>query len=212
MPQGMRCAVGRRMKLTSATKCVPLASLALLVSMAASAQADPAALLEPVAPSPAPSSAEAVERYSAGTALGLAALGTAVGYGAFIGGLASDNERLGYVGIGGIILGPSAGHVYTGDFKRALLGVGIRTAGPALLLTAVTTMSGECLFDGNCSLGTDALIAGGYLLTLGGTAYSLIDAPLSAKRRNGEAERSISLGPVFGPQSTGVGLHAIGSF
>jgi hypothetical protein len=200
------------MNLITALKCVPLASLALLVSAAASAQADPASFVEPVAPSPAPSSAEPVERYSAGTALGLAALGTAVGYGAFIGGLQSDNDRLAYVGLGGIVLGPSVGHIYTGDFKRALIGVGIRTAGPALLLAAAATMSGECLFDGNCSLGTDALMAGGYLLTLGGTAYSLIDAPLSARRRNVEAEQSISLGPVFGPQSTGIGLQAIGSF
>jgi hypothetical protein len=199
------------MKLTNTMKCVPLACFALLLSMAASAQADPAALVELAPPLPAASLAEPVEEYSTGTALGLAVLGTAVGYGAFIGGLASENNRLAYVGIGGIILGPSAGHVYTGDLKRALLGVGIRAAGPALFLAAIPTISGECL-SGNCSLGTDALIAGGYLLTLGGTAYSLIDAPLSAKRRNAEAGRSISLGPVFGPHSTGVGLQAIGSF
>ena len=122
-------------------------------------------------------------------------------------------DVVGYAGLAMLAVGPSAGHIYTRHYGRALLGTGARVAGPFLLLLALV---GDC--ESDCDDGrvarTVALGAGASLI-VGSTLYGLMDRPLSAKRAN-KADRSsmtFSPTPMRGPQgSSGWGASASLSF
>ncbi len=87
-------------------------------------------------------------------------------------------------------IAPMAGHVYTGEWAQALFGTGIRLIGATVALGGWVA-GANC--DTSCS-GKDGLaaIAIGLALVAGGTLYSAIDAPRSARRKNSSLRLTLS--------------------
>ncbi len=164
-------------------------------------------------PQPALSESQA-EPYSPGIALATPALLTAASVGAFAVGMSEDNGNIAFAGLVGMLVSPSLGHVYTGDYRGALIGAGLRVAGTGLVVVgAATALAGAFNAEGQDSDG-DALILGGALTIVGGTIYSIVDAPYSAKRANKKRRNlSLSPAPIQGPnRRTGWGVMMQASF
>ena len=150
-------------------------------------------------------------------AFALSMVGSAVGYGALFLSPSLESERLFTLGLVGVTVGPSLGHMYTGQHGRAWLAAGARGLG--LAAVAVGALSNLCFggADGGCQSDPHgkSLLLGGAALTVGGTLYSLVDSGLSARRVNREKRRSLALtpAPVMGPdRSMGMGMAVSGSF
>jgi len=183
------------------------AALALAVPVAARAQPG---LSEPID--------EGSEK-SPGVALGLSLAGTAAGYGALVAAGKTDSEGLAWVGLAGIVVGPSLGQIYAGETGRAvghsLLRLG---AGSVMVYGAMLTIfdcwddeSGEC--DGSAG---PVLMIGGAVVGIGSTVYSIVDSANAAERHNAELKRRrfvLTPAPVVGPDhSTGLGMQLGASF
>lgn len=171
----------------------------------------PPHLVEPVVETDEPGS------LSPGAAMGLSLLGTALGYGAVIAGQRYGIRSLGYLGLAGVVLGPSAGHLYTRDHKRVWRGVGPRGLGLATMaLGSYLVLKDNCFLSRDCSAGTGGavLVLAGAAVTIGSTVYSIIDSRKSARRMNERRRRlTFTPAPVVGPdRSMGMGLALGGSF
>ena len=96
-----------------------------------------------------------------------------------------------------LLVTPSAGHLYTHDWRRAALGMGIRTGGLVLFVRGVLS---EFAFDDcvqQCDNPLQPLIFGGLAILAGGVLYSLIDAPASARRQNKKSRQQLMLAPMI---------------
>ena len=127
-------------------------------------------------------------------------------YGALYGSIESDFGPGALLGGVGVLVGPSLGHVYTGDTTRTVLPIIGRTVG------LVTMLVGGWRNDDQHA---NTTLTVGRVLFFGSTAYSVIDSYRSAARRNARKQRrfTITPGPVVGPtQSTGIGLMLGGAF
>lgn len=164
-------------------------------------------VLPPVAVAPAEKSPE--------TALTLAVVGTGASWAALYYGARQDSGALAGAGLAGILIAPSLGHFYAGETGSGLLHTGIRAgAGAAVFVglgwlladTLSASISGEAPSSAHAA---PLLVAGGALLSLGSTIYSLYDAPRAARRHNAKARRILIMpAPVVGPdRSTGFGLQ-----
>lgn len=69
---------------------------------------------------------------------------TAVGYASLVGILSTDSAVLYSTAAGGVLLGPSAGHLRSGDWARAGLGVGIRSAAVAGVVISGVAFTEHC--------------------------------------------------------------------
>jgi len=88
-----------------------------------------------------------------------------------------------------LLVTPSAGHLYTHDWRRAALGMGIRTGGLVLFAKSAFPLD-----DDNPEL---PLLFGGLAIFTGGVLYSLIDAPASARRQNKKSRQQLMLAPMI---------------
>ena len=90
----------------------------------------------------------------------------------------------------GMAAGMTAGHLYAGDTRRALIGLGIRAAGMGFIVW------GNAQNDGDFTIDEPGYLIGLPLL-LAGTAYSLVTTPRSVREFN--ARPALVLRPAQGP-------------
>lgn len=169
--------------------------------------------LAPLEPMPAGVDSEVEEPYSATVALALPVLATGASTAVFIAGSAGEGDAVDLIGLVGMAVSPSLGHMYTSDWRRVAIGTGLRLGGGVAIVGAVAvSFANTDLEDGDGDEGEiPAVLLGtaGLIGIVGGTIYSIADAPLSAKRAN-EKARQITLmpAPMRGPsQSTGWGAQ-----
>lgn len=200
----------------SVTKLAFLAAAAAVLTTAMSgavhAQTGPASP-QPVAAMP--EIQHEPERVSPGAALGLSVLGTLVGYGSLAGAVASRKRSLYVVGVLGILVGPSAGHFYTRESRRAWNATGVRGLGLLTMALGGVISVGACTEDPSCESSGPTIFWGGAILTVGATIYSIIDSRFSAHRVNrvNRSNLTIAPAPMVGPdRSTGMGMTLSGSF
>jgi hypothetical protein len=120
------------------------------------------------------------------------------------------------------LIAPSAGHVYAGETRTALLHTGLRAAAFGAFLGGLwwTGAKGECIAedDPDCSVpsGGGYLLLGGFAAGAASIVYSVVDAPFAAERHNARARRRqifLTPAPMVGPDhSAGIGLHLGGRF
>jgi hypothetical protein len=186
-------------------------AILLLVASPAAAWAQPG---QAVSPSPPVVDSEEV---SPAAAFGLSLAGTAVGWGGLLVAAEVDSQALGWVAVGGILVGPSLGHFYAGEVGRGLGHTGIRLGAGAIFVVGAAITVSDCLFteEGECDGSSGPLVMlGGAALGAGSTIYSIVDAPRAATRANQMRRRLvITPAPVVGPErSTGLGLLVGSSF
>lgn len=173
---------------------------------------------QPLPPAVA-SSGAAPDEKSPATALNLALLGTGTGFGMMVAGARWELEGLSLAGFAITLVGPSAGHFYAGETERGLALTGLRAGAVAAVVVGATWGLYACLDDTeedtcNISPGATAVIAGGVVVGVGSTIYSLYDAPRAARRHNARARRLYVVpAPMAGTgQSSGFGLQLGGQF
>lgn len=164
----------------------------------------------------APEQDERAAEKKPGLAFGLSMLGTAAGYGSLMlwGNLGRDS-LLGW-GLLGVMVGPSLGHAYTGEYGRASIATGLRAGGFTLMIAGL--LHGYCFGEStlcDVSPGSRAMFLGGVALFAGSTIYSIVDSGLSARRVNNRHRRRFALtpAPVVGPDRTmGMGMALSATF
>lgn len=126
--------------------------------------------------------------------------------------------------LAGVVLGPSAGHYYVGEWLHALLATGIRTALWAGGLFVIVAMLNENYGNNLWYLWKDpprnigAMFGGALCLSgLLVAAYDIADAPTAARRANVDTtNKELTIGPVLFPDpdrgATVVGLSVTGIF
>ena len=187
-----------------------LVVLALLISTTvASAQPSLAPIADPEEPAhPMAAPKPDVTNPDLGAAL---AVGTTLGGVAIIAATVKYNlGATGWIGVTGLLVGPSAGHLYAGEWAHALGMSALRTAG-ALVLTiglvnATTTYSDGPQPDHRNA--TSMMLVGGAAYVIG-TLYDIYDARSAVRRANAGSTRTIV--PTVGTQG-GYGLAVAGRF
>lgn len=166
-------------------------------------------LLLPLAAVAQPSAAPpAREVKSEDTALVLALGGTALATATTWVAFKRDSDGLVLAALGAIVVGPSLGHIYTGDALWATVPALARIASFGMFALAGAVIEGE----GEDNGGVVALFGLAGISTLAcATLYNLADARDSAKRANG---RAVTISPTVLPTSHGpaAGLSLVGSF
>lgn len=181
-----------------------IASVTLTASLAAPQLAHAQVAPTPVAAEPA---AVAAPTYSPTAALALSLGATAAGAGMFAYGVHDANVNLVDLGILTAYLGPSAGHVYTGEFLTR--GLGVRTAGAATVIAGLAVELDDCGFlsDASCEPSNLArgLLVAGLAISAAGVIDDIVTAPMRANRKNREAAR-LSLAPQVAPGRAGLAV------
>ena len=154
------------------------------------------------------------QRYSPRKAMWLAILGTSSSYLISAIGSQTETDGLIYAALGAVVIGPSLGHLYTKDYARAVVPMGLRAGG--LLMTAygiVATFSyGDCEGCSGSSYGPGAIVTG-LIMFYGATGYSILDARRSARRKNGELVMTLAPTPITSIDGKrNLGLSLSGSF
>jgi len=155
-----------------------------------------------------------------GTAQALAVGVTGLGLVAILGGADDNNEELALAGLGMMLIGPSAGHIYAGENGHALKMTLLRTGGFLTFLWGAVKQTSSydcidyCYEDTSDNEGETAMYLGGAVFVLG-TLYDIYDSGRAARRYNTKAARALTLGPTMmsaaqGQTSPGVALS--GSF
>ncbi|HEY8144037.1 MAG TPA: hypothetical protein VIG06_15230 [Kofleriaceae bacterium] len=195
------------MRFTGSAQLAPL----LVACLAGAAAAQPAALTDGDPPEKSPA-----------LAFSLSLLGTGAGVAALV--AASHVDRGEYVGAAGLavlVVGPSLGHIYAGEPDRGVRHAAVRLGAVATMVTGLAVVfSSPCAFgsEQECpetreEIGLGIFVAGA-LLGAGSAIYSIVDAPLAARRTNRRSTSSATLlpAPIIGPdRSTGFGLLLGGS-
>lgn len=120
---------------------------------------------------------------SPAVAVALATTPLVLGSGLLVAAARVDDERLantlGWTGVGVLVVGPSAGHVYTGHAKQGMLTMFLRGGGLGAFALGATmsSLGGDVLVGG-------ALMTGGGIAVIGATVYDVFDAAPSAQRHN----------------------------
>ncbi len=179
--------------------CLSLTVLATLAAAGATANAQ----THPALATPPPASVDSSsEPYSATIATAVPLLATAASAGLLI---VSDSDSVTTAGSVGLLLAPSLGHAYTGHWRGAVIGTVIRAAGVGMVAMSVSNGASALVDTGGQSIGggSPELFVLGSLITLGGTVYSIMDAPYSAKRANKEHQQlTVTPAPIQGPDSS----------
>ena len=120
----------------------------------------------------------------------------------------SDSVVPGIVLVGGLVIGPSLGHFYSGRPSRALVGIGVRTlAGAGIALAALEALGG----GGDENL--ERLAVAGAVLGGASLAWDIFRAPHSARVHNDqvrEGRTAVGIAPTIG--AAGFGLSVQVSF
>lgn len=108
----------------------------------------------------------------------------------------------GFLGVYGIVLGPSTGNFYANDYPRGFAGAGVRAIGAFLMVDATSEIFGREFADAlgvddqDVSL-TDTKMLIGEALIVGGIIYSIISAKKSVQEFNNSQGRfAINLKPA----------------
>jgi hypothetical protein len=199
-----------------------LFAFALLAAGSASAQEAP--VTQPAGPlTPAAPPEDAPAARSGALSLGLSAGSSLVGVGALVGAIAlSDGgcdddacQALSSLGMLGTLFGPSAGHIYSGEYVHAFAASTLRfvafaAAGPPLARAA---REGTPLRE----VGAGPLIGGAILAGLiVGDSLDALRAPArkaerKARRQERQRAATLSLSPLI-PADGGLGLQVGGGF
>lgn len=162
-------------------------------------------LLNAQAGPPSLSGADLPGAKSGTTAFAWSFLGTALPIGAALAMSSDDLDDqvvAGFTMVGALVLGPSLGHFYAGRSGRALTGIGLRTLALAAVTAGVAaTWSNES--DAGSAAGYAGLVLGGAVVL-----WDIVRAPHSAKVRNEQRRRSVSVTPTLSPDDAGVRLGA----
>lgn len=166
-------------------------------------------------------------RYSPGLSLGLSIGTTVAGWGLFAGGIALDDDGAGAISlmIGGqavAAFGPSAGHVYVGEYRHALIASSVRAAALALIDVGILAAS-SCAIGGgsgdgsddqsDCGNGGTAAVFIGLGVAAGLGLYDWVDAPRAARRASRRAATlQLAVVPLRVPNHQAVGLGLAGTF
>lgn len=147
-------------------------------------------------------------RYSAGLALTAPIVATAASVALVSLGSSEDSDGLVKMGLVGLAIGPSLGHIYTKDYRGVLIGSGLRIGGGLAVAAGAAIAVGSSLGAGDGSGAAPLLLVGG-AAALGGTIYSIVDAPFSARRANEKhRQMSVTPAPIQGPlHTTGWGAN-----
>jgi hypothetical protein len=138
------------------------------------------------------------------TATALAIGGTLGGFALTAGALRGNSPAIAWAALAGTLVGPSLGHIYSGESLHAVGTTVLRAAGgTAMILGAISlTTASSCDPDlSDCSGGytgqsrDEAMIWIGAAVYLGATIYDIIDARYAARRANERHARSIMLAP-----------------
>ena len=142
------------------------------------------------------------------------AVGTTLGgIAAFAAGVRMNSAPIGWLGVAAVFVGPSAGHIYSGERLHALGMTALRGAGAATFLVGVIKATVTYETDGGGTSHPERrdavpLMVLGASAFIGGTIYDLLDAHRAARRANHEA--TIAIAPLATQHS--VGLALAGSF
>ena len=150
-------------------------------------------------------------QYSTTMATALPLITTVTSTGTLLMAAQFESGGLAVVGFTGVLIGPSVGHIYTGNWKAPLKGVGLRLLGVGLLAYgAAGALSDE---DGSSDNTIPLYIAGGLIIGVS-TVLDILDAPASAERANREqSSLSFHPAPILGPdKSVGWGAALQASF
>lgn len=159
--------------------------------------------------------ASAAQPYSPAKAMAWSLLGTGAGVGLLALSMDDDIGVMAGAGLLALTVGPSLGHMYTRDWKRALIGSGIRAAGITTTLVGLASMMQERCYTDEEVRTCVAIVIGGMAALAGGTIYSVVASPSSARRANERARRQLYFAPtaMSGPsKKTGVGVMLGGTF
>jgi hypothetical protein len=186
----------------------------LAISTAASAQPGltPPQYQDPVPPAPfAYPAPEATPVKSEGVATMLSIGATAAGFALISAGANNENGGAMALGVGALMIGPSAGHIYAGEnshaVKMSLLRGGsfvVFMAGVLQLTTA--SVDSECIDW--CGPSNDERTKGERMMWVGGltfvaaTVYDILDASRAARRRNNK-NRGYVMMPMMVQSSAG---------
>ena len=113
----------------------------------------------------------------------------------------------------GALFAPSIGNFYTGDTRRATLGVGIRGVGSTLVIASMVAhlFSPESDIDNpdGGGLQWDALNLSGGAIILTGAAYSILSAPRSVAEYNERATGGLRVraAPALDTRTGAVGVQ-----
>jgi hypothetical protein len=186
-----------------------LVVLALLISTTvARAQPSMAPIADPEEPTrPMTATKPDVTNPDIGAALAVA---TTVGGLAVIAATVKYNlGATGWIGVAGLLVGPSAGHIYAGEWAHALGMSALRTAG-ALVLTIGVVNATSAYSDGpqpDHRNATSMMLVGGAAYVIG-TLYDIYDSRSAVRRANA---RELGIVPTVGTQG-GYGLAVAGRF
>ena len=112
----------------------------------------------------------------------------------------------------GVVVAPSLGHFYAGEWGHGLITSGLRLGlGTATLVTAVSSMFAH---ERDESGANGAAAVGLGIATVGLMLYDIIDAPLAAKRTNKKRQRAWLLAPTLARHGDALqpGLSMVGRF
>jgi hypothetical protein len=158
--------------------------------------------------------------YRPGTALSLSLAGSAIGWGTLLVAGLTESEALGVIGTTAVVLGPSAGQVYADSFGYGALQAGVRLGGAGLVGGGMWLL-GPCIVDEIFSGGepegdycgwANVLLVAGTGVAVAGTVWSVIDAPLAAKRANRRLELNVLPTRVGDSTTGGYGVVVMGRF
>ena len=152
-------------------------------------------------------------RYSPLIAFLLPALGTTGSFMTTLYGGEKEIAPVYLVGVAGMLAGPSLGHFYTRDWKRALIPTGLRAAGLGIAIYGF--LGGDFSSDSDVTRTNPYLAVGGLLLLVGSGVYSIVDAPRSARRGNRRSKTTMTLTMTRIPDADGnrvAGLSLTGRF
>lgn len=189
----------------------PLLAL-IVLALSSTALAQPAPLAAPVTPAQ-----PELPHKDEATATLIAFGGMAVGSLTLAAAAKSDNAGLFWLGVAGLTIGPSAGHVYAGEAGRAAKTTLVRAVSLLPFGFGLLVLTANCYDGPPCNRNdgaAEALMVLGGVLFAGTTLYDVIDSPAAARRANRRQERAWRLAPTVVPASTGIApaLSVIGRF
>lgn len=152
---------------------------------------------------------ELTEEKSEQAALGLSLLGTIAPFMVTVAAVSSDQPELALAGAVGMLIGPSLGHWYAGQYVTG--GLLIRGAGAALVLGGLVQALDDFGCEGSCGSEGATLALAGAAVFIGGTLYDLATAGRAAREWN---EKHLDMGPMVVSSVSGpvAGLGVAGSF
>jgi hypothetical protein len=99
-------------------------------------------------------------------------------------------------GVFGAYIGPSVGNLYAGDWKRGLIGIGVRLAGTAM---AVASVEGEGIDPDR-----QWLFWGGAVVFASAVVWNLVTVSASVNRYNDRRALKLEIAPMVAPNGRGL--------